>query len=178
MTKKRLIITGLVFPLAVGVILLLLEHFVIVPETKPVKLTESVVEGISEIANKESETKTNDTVKEEKKGTGKYSLDKKYTKLFSLAKKVYGANSRNAEYVKVIDFAISDGNAGSAFIIAKEVYGANSRNAQLTKIINLAISQKKYDFAEVVANEVYGANSRNAEYSKILEARSKNSLTK
>ena len=90
--------------------------------------------------------------------------------LVRVAREIYSSSSRDKEYSKIIDQALSERKPEFAFTVAKNIYYATSRDREYSKIISQCISLDRYDLAIKVAGEMYYSTSRDKEYKKIIEA--------
>ena len=91
----------------------------------------------------------------------------------ALADAIYGSDSRNAAYVKIIDQALARNDYALVKDIIAKAYGSDFRNHQYEKAISQAIAQDKLEIAEDFASEIYGSSTRNAVLNRLLDARAK-----
>lgn len=89
---------------------------------------------------------------------------------FAIADKMYGADTQNLAYMKIIDRALNANELDLALSVVNKMYGADPKNDGYDKIIHHAILLKKLDFANQVVPQMYGADRKNAALKLILEA--------
>jgi len=88
----------------------------------------------------------------------------------AIADQIYGVDTRNAEYTKIIDRALIINELDLALLVTDKLYGVDVRNDNYEKIIHRAISLKKLDLASQAVSKIYGVDRKNADLKLLLDA--------
>lgn len=161
MSNKGIVVSAVVAPIIVGLMLLQIEYsFFSISGGANRELRKEAEKVLSSIATKES-LKPESYIEEDIENL---------EILYQIASKIYGADERNAEYIKIIDVGLSEDKPGFSFVVAKEIYGVDDRNKKYSEIIDASIKLEKFALALAVSEEIYGVDLRNKKYKEIIAA--------
>lgn len=185
MDKKQTLIIGVVLPVAVGIILLAIEHgFFSKPSEHSARpITTYAPSSTSQqsktlpskhnIKQKSTDTLSMPAKKQDEKVVPNSDIDKSDLEtLRELASYIHGVDPRNAEYIKIVGMALNRDDAYFALDVADDIYGVDARNSQYVAIIDYALQHSNVKFAKKVADKMYGVDARNSQYKKIIMAAS------
>lgn len=96
--------------------------------------------------------------------------------LFETAKKISLLSERDAEFIRIIQFALNKHKPMFAFEVAQSLSILSNRNEQYIKIIDVSIKDKQYAFAKEVAEKISFLSERDVQFKKIINARIHDSI--
>jgi len=106
------------------------------------------------------------------------SLDKEIQSLINIADKAYGTSARNAEFSKIVKYALGLKKYNFAINAANKIYGTTDRNNAFELIIHRSLADNNYEVANIAVGYVYGASKKNELLRKIVDSRVAVSKTK
>jgi methionine synthase II (cobalamin-independent) len=106
------------------------------------------------------------------------SIDKEIESLIKTADKAYGSSARNAEFSKVVRYALGFKKYDFAINAANKIYGSSDRNEAFELIIHKSLADNNYEVANLAVGYIYGSSKKNELLKKIVDSRIAVSKTK